>query len=118
MGEVVSLANAKTGSKFSGGLVTDFAGGWALIPFIGEKPHYWENRDDIAREVGMDMSGDRQVWKSLCGVWGSTHAKVPPLGAGDFGMCKRCLAKAPHGLTKEDRRPLTETDPRVTELFR
>ena len=118
MGDVVTLKVTHAAGQFAGGPIANFTGGWALIPFVGRKPHFWTECTESARKVIPDMPEDARAWRALCGPIGMTHSRVPPLGAGDFGMCKRCLAKAPRWLTKEDRQSLMETDPRVRELFR
>lgn len=114
----VDLQTEMPGAKFSGGPIEGFTGGWAKLCFIGEKPHYWQENTDRVRKHVPGMSADMRTYISLCGVSGYSTPKAPPLGAGNYPVCKRCLKKAPNWPNREQRTTIYESDPRVRELFR
>ncbi|WP_333676808.1 hypothetical protein [Dyella sp.] len=110
-------------AMFSGGPIENFTGGWAKLCFVGEKPHYW--RDDteaLKKQLTPDLleslPADVRFYRSLCGVFGTSADKTPPLGAGNFPPCKRCMKKAPTWPNKEQRTTIYESDPRVRGIFR
>ena len=64
---------------------------WAIIPFIGEKAHYWEE----IKPKGMtdiDESGRKRYYRSLCGTFGTTDSKRPAIDPGNWPKCKTCHA--------------------------
>jgi hypothetical protein len=80
----------------SGGPIEGFREGWAILPFVGNKPHYW---------LRIDLSSQ---YRSLCGVTGRLasrddlvargmlHARgVMPLAPGVFmeARCGNCQKK-------------------------
>ncbi|HBA33309.1 MAG TPA: hypothetical protein DCZ12_04150 [Gammaproteobacteria bacterium] len=72
----------------SGGPLTGKAA-WALIPFIGDRAHYWRAVPDS--RVAFIHAGERvQVWKSLCGQSATTYKGVGLLDPGNWPRCLRC----------------------------
>lgn len=68
---------------FSGGPLTAFREGWAIIPFM-QRPHFWR-RYELTRR-----------FKTLCGVVNDlddAHPGITPLAPGDF-MAARCATCA------------------------
>lgn len=109
--------------KFSGGPIDDFTGGWARIPFVGMKGHYWNDQTDtiralIAKDGGEPPAADARLFVSLCNVFGRTDSRVPPLHVGTIGLCKRCQKKAPRWTRKEERATFLETHPEAAEALR
>lgn len=73
----------------SGGPINPFTKGWAIIPFSGEKPHFWiEDKETMPPKIG--KHGRVRYYTSLCGVVGVTNSAVNALAPGDFPKCKRC----------------------------
>ena len=85
------------GAKVSDGPIENFREGWAILPFVGEKPHYWRR---------IDLTN---CYISECGIKGGLataqqlHARGMPhaqsvklLAEGDFkgDRCQRCANKA------------------------
>ena len=55
--------------------------GWALMPFVGNRAHYWE----------LDHKGENtSYYISLCGVDAVTRKEAGPLEPGNWPLCKRC----------------------------
>lgn len=80
----------------SGGPIERFREGWAILPMVGERPHYWMRAELSNR------------YRAMCGLSGSvlTHEEavkrgmphfrgVQPLGPGDFmdARCSHCQRK-------------------------
>lgn len=65
----------------SGGPIEGFSGGWALLPFSGERCHLWEVVHNTA-------AGG--IFRSRCGVKGSVTYQVPALAPGDMPRCRNC----------------------------
>lgn len=76
-------------NRMSGGPIEPFPEGWALIPFVGERAHYW-------RETVPGMCGGVRVrnYRSMCGLKGETARHSPALEPGNWPKCKRCERKA------------------------
>jgi len=66
----------------SGGVLSDFVGGWAIIPFA-EKPHYWV---EVSNNFGVIR------YKSICNMVEQLSGDAnPPLAMGGHSPCKMCL---------------------------
>lgn len=63
--------------------------GWALLPFVGKRAHYWvEDTKTMPSTIG--KAGRVRYYRSFCGVLGVTNHSVPALGVGNFPRCKTC----------------------------
>lgn len=70
------------------GIQEDFTEGWALIPFKGEKVHFWKAvKIDVPR---IYKGGRVSFYRSKCGLVAKTGKGVHPLNPGNFPKCKRC----------------------------
>lgn len=83
------------GNKMTAGRIEGDHTGWALMPFVGETAHHWQEwpLDDQLRADGLpDISegGRRRYWKSLCGHTAATNDRFTPLHPGSWPLCKRC----------------------------
>ncbi|MCU7839737.1 MAG: hypothetical protein KZQ94_10225 [Candidatus Thiodiazotropha sp. (ex Troendleina suluensis)] len=76
----------------SGGPI-ELENGWAIIPFVGERAHYWE-RNEIEGFAQIFKGEQVKPYKSLCGVEGLIYAGVPALERGNWPKCKRCMRKS------------------------
>jgi len=72
--------NDKNG-YMSGGPISKFDGGWALIPFSGEMAHFWEKNGEI-------LGADR--YTSPCGMVGYVSDRINALHIGNWPKCKKC----------------------------
>ena len=73
--------------ELSGGPIK-LSRGWALIPFIGSKAHFWVEQEV---EPYIDKNGRVRFYTSLCGIEATTDDKVPALEPGNWKKCKRCI---------------------------
>lgn len=62
--------------------------GWGLLPFRGNKAHYFQR----GAESG---EGGRFVY-STCGLRGAETHQIPVLVPGNFPRCQRCAQSLPH----------------------
>ena len=62
--------------------------GWALLPFRGDKAHYFQRGTET-------FEGGRFVY-SNCGVRGAETIQVPLLVPGNFPRCQRCAQSLSH----------------------
>jgi hypothetical protein len=111
------MTELKPPGSFSGRPIEDFADGWALIPFVGERGHYWREITRGLRRQGIVTDDDVRVYRSLCGVTGSTTSRARAMNVGNWAECKHCQKKAPRWLRKEERATCWN-DPAVRALFR
>lgn len=95
---------------FPGGLIASrmpdaaaFAKGWAKIPFVGEKPHWYVDVSAVGRTAYPEAPADTRWFESLCGVVAVTNDRLGVMTPGNYPLCKRCLKKAPRWATKEER---------------
>ena len=63
--------------------------GWAIIPFIGRKAHYWTEEELTSGYI--DKYGRVRFYNSLCGLEGTTDDARPAIDPGNWQKCKRCL---------------------------
>jgi hypothetical protein len=77
-------------SKISGGPIEPFAGGWAILCFVGRdsKEHYWRKMKGVAGAIY--PSGSVTGYESLCHARGGVSERTPALGRGTFPRCKVC----------------------------
>lgn len=77
----------------SAGPIEHMEKGWAVMPFVGGKAHYWvEDKDTMPPKI---RYGERvRYYKSHCGISAVTNNKVPALQPGSWPRCKRCNTKA------------------------
>ena len=74
----------------SGSPIDGFSGGVAVIPFAGEKAHYWVEVSDEAPPM-IGKRGRYRFWDSACGkITGMTNDAVHALERGNFPVCKIC----------------------------
>jgi hypothetical protein len=73
----------KQKQAISGGPLKEFYGGWALMPFLGDKTHRWA-KDPLP------VIGSIRYFRSRCGLTAATSDFCPPLDSGSFPRCKRC----------------------------
>lgn len=111
------MSELKPPGSFSGGPIEDFSDGWALIPFVGERGHYWREITRGLRKQGIVTDDDVRVYRSLCGVTGRTTSRARAMNVGNWAVCKHCQKKAPRWLRKEERATCWN-DPAVRALFR
>tara|TARA_Y100000310_G_scaffold290528_1_gene317810 strand:+ start:3300 stop:3563 length:264 start_codon:yes stop_codon:yes gene_type:complete len=74
----------------SGGPIHKFLRGWAIFPFK-RTPHYWH---PVHRSDG-------KAFRSVCGIESKINEFAPPLGPGNFPLCKKCKRTAPAITPKE-----------------
>ena len=76
----------------SDGPVEHLKRGWALMPFIGSRAHFWiEDTETIIPQI---RDGGRvRYYTALCGAVALTDNKVPALGVGNWPKCMRCRKK-------------------------
>jgi hypothetical protein len=100
-----NFTEAFPGARIAGRMAdaADFREGWAKVPFVGNKPHWYEEVTEIARVVYPDAPADTRWFSSLCGVWAVTNERNGLLNPGNFPLCKTCLKKAPRWATREER---------------
>lgn len=73
----------------SGGPITSLSKGWAILPFIGQRAHYWiEDKETMPPKIG--ETGRVRYYTSRCGLAGVTNDSVPALEPGDWVKCKNC----------------------------
>ena len=111
------MSDLKPPGTFSGGPIADFTDGWALIPFVGDRGHYWRDITRGLRKQGLIADESMRVYRSLCGVTGSATPRSPALNVGNWPLCKHCTKKAPRWARKEER-VTCWSDPTVRALFR
>ena len=71
---------------FSGGPIRAFEKGWAILPFVGEKVHYW---------VGCaKKDGEYQGYYSRCGIVRPRNPRASMLHGGGFEKDHRCKSCA------------------------
>lgn len=107
----------KPPGKFSGGPIESLLDGWALIPFVGMRGHYWREITAGLRRRQLVTDPDVRVYRSLCGVTGSTTSRVGAMNVGNWPLCKHCQKSAPRW-TRKDERVTCWNDPAVRALFR
>lgn len=107
----------KPPGKFSGGQIENLADGWALIPFVGLRGHYWHEITAGLRRKHLIVDDDLRVYRSLCGVTGSASSHAKPMNVGNWPLCKHCQKKASRWPRKEER-VTCWSDPAVRALFR
>jgi len=74
--------------------IRPFRGGWAIVPFKGEKAHYWESRRDPEYGTDAIVKGVHyQFWVSRCGIEAATSSEVAAQERGDVPQCKNCLRR-------------------------
>lgn len=74
--------------RMSGGPIRGFRKGWALIPFHGEKAHYWK-----AIKIKASGHGDLIEYRSACGTTADAREGVTDaLEPGTWPRCSRCIA--------------------------
>ena len=79
-------------SLFSEGPIEHLEKGWALMPFVGGKAHYWiENKGTMTPTIS--GGGRVRFYTSRCGVTAETDSRAPALGAGNFPKCQRCIRR-------------------------
>lgn len=76
----------------SDGPIKPFTGGWAKLPFVGSRVHFWEDTTNYWRSQ-RQLPEDFQALDALCGVVGEATDRAPALGAGNWPKCKKCQAK-------------------------
>lgn len=81
--------NESTMALMSDGPIEHLKQGWALMPFVGERAHYWiEDKKTMPPKI---RDGGRvRYYTSRCGLSAVTIQKVPALGAGNWPKCRRC----------------------------
>ncbi len=62
--------------------------GWGLLPFRGNKAHYYQRGTESAE-------GGRFVY-STCGLSGAETHQIPVLIPGNFPRCQRCAQSLTH----------------------
>ena len=110
------MTELKPPGKFSGGPIEDLVDGWALIPFVGERGHYWREITRGLRQQGLITDENVRVYRSMCGVTGSATSRARPMNVGNWLVCKHCQKRAPRWLRKEER-VTCWSDPKVRALF-
>lgn len=77
----------------SGGPIEHLVSGFALMPFVGTKAHYWiEDKQTLPPTIG--GAGRVRYYTSRCNLTAVTNNRVMALDPGDWPKCKRCeLAK-------------------------
>lgn len=82
--------SGKEGGLLAVGQIDNLVKGWAIIPFKGEKVHYYveENTDEMPY---IDRYGRVRFYTSLCGLEAQTDSQRPAIVLGNFPKCKRCL---------------------------
>lgn len=73
----------------SGGPIWNLKKGWALLPFVGKRAHYWIE-DTTTMVPNISEVGRTRYYNSLCGVVGVVNHKVPALDHGSWPRCARC----------------------------
>lgn len=63
--------------------------GWALLPFVGNRAHYWIEDTEIPL-AKLDERGRIRYYQSKCRLLGVTRPTVPALEPGNWPRCKRC----------------------------
>lgn len=73
----------------SDGPINHLESGWALMPFVGERAHYWvEDKKTMSPQI---RDGGRvRYYTSRCGLVSVTDKKVPALSIGNWPKCRRC----------------------------
>jgi hypothetical protein len=109
--------NDKPPGTFSGEPIKSFREGWALLPFVGKRGHYWKDITESSRRKHPEEACRfTAILSSLCGVEGGTTERAPALNVGNWSLCKKCQAKAPRWARKEERATIW-VNPKVRELF-
>lgn len=76
----------------SGGPIDILKQGWALMPFVGKRAHFWiEDTDTMPPTIG--EAGRVRYYRALCGVLAVTNGKVPALAHGSWQKCGNCLKR-------------------------
>lgn len=65
--------------------------GWAIIPFVGTRPHYWIEEECEVPYI--DAGGIVRFYRSRCGMEATTDSKRPAIIPGNFPLCKRCAGR-------------------------
>lgn len=74
----------------SGGPLDSLKRGWALMPFVGKRAHYWiEDIETMPPTIG--KAGRVRYYRSLCGATAVTNYRVPALAHGSWPKCGNCL---------------------------
>lgn len=74
--------------RASGGPIRAFVNGWAIIPFGGDRVHYFEQWNPRVPAI---FEGERvKYYRALCGIEKATYKGVPALAGGGFDRCERC----------------------------
>lgn len=64
--------------------------GWALMPFLGERVHYW-NEDKSTMPPTISDGCRVRYYESLCGLRSMLPNKgAPALNPGNWPKCKNC----------------------------
>ena len=73
----------------SDGAIDHLREGLAILPFQGNRGHYWiEDVDAMPETIG--EGGRVRYYRSACGMAGLTRPRTPALGVGSWPICKRC----------------------------
>lgn len=77
------------GAILSGPAQTDFREGWAKMPFVGKRSHFWRLHTS---------SPNYTVHESLCKQVAATTLQAPAFGVGNTKLCVHCqrIAKFRH----------------------
>lgn len=66
--------------------------GWARMPFVGMKSHYWrEDRHTLPAQIS--ERGRTRFYVASCGALAVTDDRAPAFNEGNWPRCKRCQQK-------------------------
>lgn len=93
MGDFVEVIKRASGSatdpiEYAGPPIVGFAGGWAVLPFVGRRSHFW---DEVKGFSGIGRHGRVRAWEARCNAVGTTSEAAEALHEATTPRCKRCL---------------------------
>lgn len=74
------------------GVIEHLRKGWAILPFRGERGHFWAE-DTKTMEPTIAEGGRVRYYTSACGLVGLTRPRAPALGVGSWPKCARCMKR-------------------------
>lgn len=79
----------------SGGPIQHLTKGWAVIPFVGKRAHWWIEDTETMADTAPEGPAPVRYYQAACKVLAVTNAKIPALDPGDIPRCKRCQRRLP-----------------------